>query len=60
MLVLRKVAQASTGDWKEGSFDRWWPLPNQQEKQVPSWAATSLELRKELLEKFSKSNPKKK
>ncbi len=58
---MRKVAQAaSIGYVKADDFDKFWPGPKSNQKEVPSWAATSIELRKELLEKFSKSNPKKK
>lgn len=50
MLILRKVAEAaSAGNLKEGAFSNWWPLPKQESVQIPSWAASSLEFRKELL-----------
>lgn len=55
MLVMRKVAMAaSAGFVKPEDFASFWPLKATDEKEVPSWAATSLELRKELLEKFKK------
>ena len=50
---MRKVAQAaSAGFVKSSDFESFWPGPKGQEKELPSWAATSIELRKELIKKF--------
>lgn len=55
MFIQRKVAQAaSAGFVKSEDFEKFWPGPKSETKEIPSWAATSLEFRKELLENFKK------
>ncbi len=54
-LILRKVAQAaSCGFMKEEGFEAWWPLPEELQKETPSWATTAKETRDRLLKQFTK------
>lgn len=53
---MRKVARAaSAGFVKDNDFESFWPGPEQEQKEIPSWASTSIELRKKLLENFKKT-----
>jgi len=54
MLVMRKVAMAaSAGFVKANDFKDFWPLPERFEEKndIPSWASTPKEMRKEILRK---------
>ena len=53
MLVMRKVAQAaSAGYVKSDDFENFWPLPNREQVSTPSWAETSAEDRKRIIDKL--------
>lgn len=53
--MLRIVALfASHRSSKE--FNDFWPLNDDEVKEVPSWAASSLKLREQILEKQRKQN----
>lgn len=55
MLILRKVAIAASAGWiKSNDFNAFWPIDDNEKDLKPSWGATSLELRKKLMEKFKK------
>ncbi len=59
MLIQRKLAQVvyGSGGGKPGDFDQFWPLPEKYKLDsgtVPSWAATSLELRNKILADLKK------
>lgn len=53
MLVMRKVAQAaSAGFVKSDDFEKFWPGPKGEQKETPSWATTTPEERKKIIEKL--------
>lgn len=54
MLIMRKVAMAAgAGYIKSQDFENFWPGPKGDQKETPSWASTSIELRDKLLKDFS-------
>jgi hypothetical protein len=56
MMILRKVAQAaSAGSVKSEDFESFWPRPQESSPDIPSWAATSLEMRKKFIEDLKKN-----
>ena len=56
MLVMRKVAQAASAGFVKGDdFEKFWPAPERlSTPDIPSWAATSIELRKKIISDLKK------
>ena len=55
MMIQRKVAQAAGAGFISGSdFESFWPSKKEEETETPSWSATPVELRKQILKELRK------